>query len=375
MQSSFVAALSPAGDRLEFSTYFGGVLGPSHATDLVVAGDGSIVVGGVTYAPDFPLVNPAQPTHGGMIDCFITRLTPNGRAVLSSTYFGGSEDDLLSRVAVDDDGTIYVCGGTESTDLTTTADAFQPGYRGGSQHGLVGTGDAFFARLAREGGTFEHVTYLGSSNEDFGYSLDLDARGNVYLSGYASSPDFPVTPGAIQSDYGGDGPLSYPRGDAFVTCLSASGYVPLYSTLLGTEGSEAVRAIAVSSEGTAAIVGITTSQDFPLVRPLAGRIGNDPIGGFMAEISSPIPSISSAVFKSASGTLKIAASAPLAGEVSIEINGQRISPPLASTVNEARGRVRVAGSAADLNLDVAGKNVAVLVVGGVASEPRVVQLR
>jgi hypothetical protein len=57
-----------------------------------------------------------------------------------------------------------------------------------------------------------YSTFLGGSNSDRAVSIALDASGNAYLTGSTCSTDFPTTPGAFQTVYGG-GPCS--DGDAF----------------------------------------------------------------------------------------------------------------------------------------------------------------
>ena len=55
-----------------------------------------------------------------------------------------------------------------------------------------------------------YSTYLGGSGGDGGSGIAVDSSGNAYITGTTSSTDFPITPGAFQTNYAGG-------GDAFVT--------------------------------------------------------------------------------------------------------------------------------------------------------------
>ena len=68
----------------------------------------------------------------------------------------------------------------------------------------------------------------------------VDSLGSAYVTGATAAIDFPTTPGAIQTNYGG--------GDAFVAKLNPAGTALVYSTYLnGASGN----GIAVDSAGNA----------------------------------------------------------------------------------------------------------------------------
>jgi hypothetical protein len=93
---------------------------------------------------DFPTVNALQPSSGGGVDAFATKINASGSALVYSTYLGGSSNDFGYGIAVDRSGNAYVAGQTNSTDFPT-AHALQPSYDG--------DGDAFLAKIGchREG--------------------------------------------------------------------------------------------------------------------------------------------------------------------------------------------------------------------------------
>jgi len=96
----------------------------------------------------------------------------------------------------------------------------------------------------------DYSTYLGSGDQ--ANAITVDSVGNAYITGQASSPDFPTTPGAYQTDF---------RGGGFVTKLNPTGTALVYSTYIG--GVLLGYGIAVDSSGNAYITGKTNSRDLP----------------------------------------------------------------------------------------------------------------
>lgn len=184
-------------------------------------------------------------------------------AVVFSTYLGGSRLQAARGVATDSSGNIYVAGGSDSIDLTTTKGGYQTGYGGGTS--LLVTGDAFVAKYSAAG-TLIFLTYLGGGGDDAAMGIAVDASGNSYVTGYTNSNNFPVTSGAFQSKFAGftDSSISLPQGDAFVSKLSADGSTLLYSTYLGGAGDDMGTAIAIDSSGSAYVTGTTQSRKFPV---------------------------------------------------------------------------------------------------------------
>ena len=119
-----------------------------------------------------------------------------------STLLGGTGSEAAIAVAVDSSGSAYVGGSATSTDF--------PGTTGALQTTKTGTTAGFVAKLNATGSALVYYTYLGGSKFSTVTALALDAAGNVFLTGYTSSPDFPVTPGAAQFPSRG-GPLSSMR--------------------------------------------------------------------------------------------------------------------------------------------------------------------
>ena len=104
-----------------------------------------------------------------------------------------------------------------------------------------------------------YSTYFGASGSETGWAIAVDSEGNAYIAGQTSSTNFPTTPGAFQTMYGGG------AADAFVLKLNPSGSALVYSTHLGGRGADLGFALALDSAGVAYVTGHTVSDRFPTV--------------------------------------------------------------------------------------------------------------
>ncbi len=114
--------------------------------------------------------------------------------------------------------------------------------------------------------TLTWSSYFGGSGTGFGnnsgidecFDMAVDANGDMILTGYTESVNFPLerpVQDAIRSFNGC-------CADVFVTKLSSSGIV--YSTYLGGAGVDLGFSVALDPHGNAVITGSTTSTDFPI---------------------------------------------------------------------------------------------------------------
>src|SRR5206468_12059502 len=127
---------------------------------------------------DFPTSNALQPTSGGGQDAFVAEVDATGKALLYSTYLGGSNGDAGYGIALDSFGNAYVTGSTTSPDFPIS-NALQPT--------LYGFTNSFVAKLSPSGTVLVYSTYLGrgengDSEEDMGNANAVDGSGNVYVS-------------------------------------------------------------------------------------------------------------------------------------------------------------------------------------------------
>ena len=197
--TSLIASTYLGGDS-NSGSYSGGYYNP---IDMAIDSNGDIYVAGKTNSSSFPTTPGAYDTSfGGYYDVFVSKLKGDLTSLLASTYLGGSDGDSAYSMAMDSGGNIYIIGRTNSSTFPTTVGAYDTSYGG--------YGDAFVSKLNGELTNLLASSYLGGSSSDYGYSIAIDTSGNIYVSGYTESSDFPITSGTYQTSY-----KTYP--EAFVS--------------------------------------------------------------------------------------------------------------------------------------------------------------
>jgi hypothetical protein len=298
----FLAKLSPAGDRLVYSTYLGGNAEDT-ANGVAVDSSGSAYVVGATHSTNLATGGAAQTACtdellGVLLGCqlgdgFLTKLNPAGSERVYSTYLGGNHGDAAEGIAVDATHSAYVVGFTTSSNFPTTPGALQRTI--GSAKLLES--DAFVSKLDPAGDALSYSTYLGGSRVDAGSAVAIDGAGDAYVTGFTSSPDFPtVNP---QQPTCGDPSCSH--FDAFVSRLSATGNALAYSTYLGGGAQDIGRGIALDGPGNVYVVGSTTSTNFPVSSDAPQPANGGREDGFLTKMRAPSDAIAFSSYLGGSG--------------------------------------------------------------------------
>jgi len=229
---------------------------------MVADGAGHVYVAATTISSDFPTtLNAFQRARHPGCDVVVAKLdtTIAGPASLVyATYLGGNNNDYIgctgNSIAVDDKGIVHVAGNTYSTDFPTTPDAFRTTKNGDLE--------AFVVKLDPSGNgpsDLLYGTYLGGNKFDRVNALVLDGRGRAWVTGWTTSPDFPVRGGFQSAHHGKD--------DAFVACIDTTekGDAALaWSSYLGGSEKDWGQEIALDGAGRLYLSGWTASPDFPV---------------------------------------------------------------------------------------------------------------
>jgi hypothetical protein len=218
-----------------------------------------IYLAGYTFSPDFPSVGTAYTgffltTNQQAFTTVMTPLDPNGNYITYSGFFSGSFGDYLKAMAVDSNGVFYLAGFTDDANFPVTANAYLS-TNGGVRRDFLAVIDTTLPGM--EGLTY--CTYFAGTTLDIPTGIAV-AGGKVFVTGYTSSPDYPVTANAYQSAPPGG------TSDGFVAEFdpSQSGSASLVaSTYLGGSGVDVPRSIAVAADGQVWVAGYTRSSDFP----------------------------------------------------------------------------------------------------------------
>lgn len=210
---AFLAKFNAAGVR-QWATYYGGSsidVGYGCATD---AGSNVYMVGETYSTAGISTAGAHQTANGGATgtkDGFIVKFMSGGTRIWA-TYYGGAGDDEANGCASDPSGNVVMAGttGSNTGTIIATTGAHQVGFGGGVQ-------DAFLVKF-NLAGTRQWGTYYGGGAGDFGTGCEIDASGNVFMTGYTGSNTGTViaSAGSHQTTYGGN-------NDAYLVKFNTSG--------------------------------------------------------------------------------------------------------------------------------------------------------
>ncbi|MBN2373801.1 SBBP repeat-containing protein [bacterium] len=255
----FITKIKPDGTGLVYSTFLGGS-GTDEGYGIAVDSAGNAYVTGYTNSTNFTTLKAIQPVRSGSYDAFITKIDPNGSALVYSTFLGGSLGDYANDLALDSSGNVYVTGYTYSTNFPTK-NPIQP-----AKAGIYY--DVFVTKIDSAGSSLVYSTYLGGIGMDHPLDIAVDIYSQAYITGWTDSADFPVH-NAFQPALG-----SSNYNDAFVAKINALGTGLTYSTYLGGIRKDEAAAIAVDSQGNAYVTGFSKSENFPLQNPIKANHTN-----------------------------------------------------------------------------------------------------
>lgn len=270
--------------RLIFSTYIGGA-DNDQANGIKVDNNGNIYFTGITSSRDFPLVSSFSTGYRSGVEGFITKLKPDGSDLLYSNLYGGTKDDYSMAITLDQDNFAYIVGYTNSTDIPIASTPYQATKKG--------VNDVFVAKISENGKNLAFSTYIGGSNEDRGFAIDIDNSKYIFITGETMSGDFPIAPYRTWGQWVTEQPFDYSYNgayDAFVLCLIEGGSLK-YSTYFGGSADERGTAVAAGNDGTVYFGGWTRQETsdpkFPISEVTFQTTHKGGLDCFLAQLEQP----------------------------------------------------------------------------------------
>ena len=173
-QDAFVLKLDTLGDFI-WANQFGNT-GSEEGYGITVDATGNVYTSGDFEGTVYfnPGVSVDSLTSFGGRDVFVSKLGASGNFIWAK-HFGGSLDDQSFAIKLDNTGNVFTTGYFQET-----VD-FDPG-TGVDSLTSFGAGDIFITKLDASG-NYLWAKQIGGTDFDLGFSLDIDASGNVYTTG------------------------------------------------------------------------------------------------------------------------------------------------------------------------------------------------
>lgn len=229
-------------EQLLASTFISGY---GYATVYAMALDraGNVYIAGGANSPYYPTTTGAYSRTyiSGSTNVFVSKFNANLNNLLASTYVSRGN---VSSLAIDPSDNVIIAGTTDYSTYPTTATAFKQLYNGGTSDGFVSKLDPNLSNLLAS-------TFIGGSGTDKARSLAISLEGNIYVTGATNSTNYPTTEFAFDRTYNGG------VNDAFISKIDVNLSNLAYSTYIGGTFKDEAYSLALGSDGTVYIAGIT----------------------------------------------------------------------------------------------------------------------
>ncbi|KAA3600444.1 MAG: T9SS C-terminal target domain-containing protein [Calditrichaeota bacterium] len=165
-----------------------------------------------------------------------------------SSFLGSNDIEEVFSIDVSDNNEIVLSGTASSSSFPTTSGSFDQSFNGGNI-------DVFVTKFDSIGSSLIFSTFIGGTNNDYGYSIAIEGNGNTIVSGFTSSIDFPIQ---LAIGYINSG-----AADAFITKINPNGSNLIISSYYGGVSIDQSICMKIDQLGNIILAGKTVSLDFP----------------------------------------------------------------------------------------------------------------
>ena len=241
-----ITKFSDDGTQILYSTYIGGT-GNENPHSIVCNQNNELYVFGSTSSADFPTLSTSYDNSFNLgitfqnsvmnyvdgTDAFVLKINPTGTSLLGSTYIGGSGNDavnlssnLKKNYADEFRGEIIVDQNDHCWITTTTISSDFP-VVGAAQNSNSGMQDAVAFKFNSDLSSLLWSTYYGGTDDDAGYSIQLNSMNEPIITGGTMSADLFTSNGAINTSNSGN-------QDGFIAKFNGTGNSINAATYIGT---------------------------------------------------------------------------------------------------------------------------------------------
>jgi hypothetical protein len=268
---AFITKITPDGQTVIFSTYFGGLTDDQIKRVTTDKNDNIIVIGVTSSTDQFPITNAIRSNKSSSTwDVFLSKFSADGQGLIFSTFYGGTRPWGPAAVICDSEDNILAVGETNSQDFPVV-NAFQKTYGGGEL-------DSFLSKLSSDGQEISFSTFIGGSGSEGPIGISLNSQDDIFLTGSTNSHDFTVK-NAFQAQNNG-------QWEGYLLEFSNDGQDLLFSSYFGGSSNDYSTSVALIPEANDSlfISGHGNSRDLTLVNPYQDFYGGGEFDLFLSRL-------------------------------------------------------------------------------------------
>jgi len=283
LEDLFLTKMDLSGSGIVFSTYFGNAGSIDRGTAVAASETGGfVIVANETNGAygNYWLTAPVfdRIANGGM-DAQIIKFPKNGGERRWYAFYGGMNDDRANSILIEPDGSFYIAGTTKSNisqinpptnsnNFPITNGAYRSTYNSGES-------DGFFAKIEKDAKILYNSTYFGGNGIDVITGMvKHPINGNIVLTGYTNSSNFPlINPDGQSSISGGT--------DFFISEITTGGGSVPFSSIWGANRDDLAYGIAIDKDGSIYLAGTAYSDSWSHSTPIQSKFGGGNSDGFI----------------------------------------------------------------------------------------------
>jgi gliding motility-associated-like protein len=283
---------NPTGTGLIYATYLGGARNNDHPHSMIVDKNDRLIVFGTTESSDFPIAtgNVIDPTHNGLSDIYLAKLSKDGKTLLRSTFIGGGNydgqngvshstvtthnyaDEYRGEVILDDNNCVYVSSCTNSPNFPMK-NSFNPNWQGKQE--------AVVFKLSENFDTLLWSSFFGGPGDDAAYGISLGVNNELFFTGgTASNTVMPLMKGHRTSYNGG-------QADGWLVKMNSSTGAYVAGTFIGTDRYDQCYFVKTDKFGFPFVYGQTQG----LMPVTSGAYNNPRSGQFIQKYSRDLTNL------------------------------------------------------------------------------------